>query len=529
VHLLDLPDDVLVLVAARLWAPGGGGGAKFVAACHRTRRLGLAALRTLTIRWCPARCHWPEQSTPGPDKSDRPLHPHPPALDARLPSLIAFLAVATRVRVLTIVDSPALPRSDSNGDASPRPPCSRGDDEREEVWRAVGAALGGHPLDEVKGDGAVASVLVGRKAVGGARLRVLHLTGVGHRAVPTMAVALRGVASTVVRLTLHALPDTPDLLAGLFRSAGRLPALTHLFLTVERRSRPVAVFGGDEAAAIASACPGLTNVEMQCSPLTGWGASWAVARDALPQLTSFRFAFLRRGNKPRAADFAALLARRQMVKVRLCPSRDSATPIVAALQSVDRLPKVLHMGMPMEVDDAVQLLENSTATADIKSLSLKLRGYPNLLLQGAARLPCLHTLWLRCVNRGGDVPAVPDAAHWAVPPTLRSLLLEMRHQVTPADAATADLALVRWVVASVGASRVAHLTDVRLCVRIPPGPELQAALGPLVAALANQLRTVILGVKSISDDGMGKRQRMEAALSAALPRAKVQVKPSHSF
>jgi len=530
VHLLDLPDDVLVLVAARLWAPGGGGGGGFVAASHRTRRLGLAALRTLTLRWCTACCNQPGTSTPGPDKSVSPVHPHPPALDARLPSLTAFLAVATCIRVLTIVDAPALPRSNGNGDASPPPPCRRGDDEREEVWRAVGAALGGRPLDKVTGDGAVASVLAGREAVGGTRLRVLHLNGVGHRAVPMMAVALRGVAPTVAHLTLHALPDTPDLLAGLFRSAGCLPALTHLFLTVERRSRPIALFGRDEAAAIASACPGLTNVEVQCSPRTGWGASWAVSRGALPQLTTFRFVFLGRGNQPGAADFAALLARRQMVKVRLCSSRGSATPIVAAVRSVDRLPKVLHLGMPMEVSDAVQLLDDSTATTDIKSLSLHLRGYPNLLLLCAARLPRLHTLWLRCLNRGGDVPVVSDAARWAVPPTLRSLLVEMRHEVTSADVAAADLALVRWIVASVGTSRVArHLTELRLCARVPPGPELEAALAPLVTASANQLRTVILGVKPISDDGVGKRRRMEAALSSALPRAKVQVKPSHSF
>ena len=87
-----------------------------------------------------------------------------------------------------------------------------------------------------------------------------------------------------------------------------------------------------------------------------------------------------------------------------------------------------------------------------------------------------------------------------------------------------DAVLLRWLLTTVAASRAAHsLTDLDLSARIPPGPQLDAMLAPLVAASANTLRLVRLGVAPIADDGVGKRRRMAAALVSALPLAKVEV------
>ena len=538
VQLLDLHDDALGLIAAHLWAPGGGGGGGFVGACRRTRRVGLAALPSLTIRWCAACCRWPRAPSPPlqpdgprPLESDSPLRPHPPALDARLPSLIAFLATATGVRKVFIVDAPALPHSDGDGNDPPPPPCSRSDDEREKVWRAVGAALGGIPLVNIGGSGAVASVLIGRQAVDGGRLRTLRLMDVDRHAVLSAAMALQSVASTVTCLSLRLRSDALGALAGLFRSAGRLPAMTNLILArCDQFSSTL--FGQDAAAAIASACPGLTSVELQHAPRPGWGVSWALARGALPRLTSLYICppwdhII----MPAAKDLAAVLTHRSMVSVQVNELSGGVTSIIAALRSVDHLPEVLSINTTMPVTDALRLLDDPIANARVKTLNMCVSGFPALLLLYAAPLPQLHALTLSCTIPQGavlDVPDVPIAAGWVVPATLRSLMVHVRHEAMPAGVAAEDVVLLRWLLTAVVASRAARwLTHLHLIARIPPGPELDAMLAPLVAASANTLRSVQLGVATIADDGVGKRRRMAAALLAALPHAKVKVFPVH--
>ncbi|OSX70203.1 hypothetical protein BU14_0856s0004 [Porphyra umbilicalis] len=400
----------------------------------------------------------------------------------------------------------------------------RADARRGAGHRAAGAGRRANPA----GSGAVASVLVGRKAVGGGRLRTLRLMDVDHQAVVTAAVALRSVASSVICLSLRLRPDALDSLAGLFRSAGRLPAMTNLILARFQRLSSAVLFGQDAAAAIASACPGLTAVELQDAPLPGWGVSWALARGALPHLTSLCICPpCDEINMPAAKDLAAVLTNRSMVNVQLAKSSGGVTPIIVALRSVDHLPEVLSIHTTMPVTAAWRLLDDPIANTRVKNLSLCLSDFPALLLHSAAPLPQLQALSLVCnIPQGAvlDVPNVPITAGWVVPATLRSLMVDVRHEAMPAGVVADDAVLLRWLLTTVAASRAAHsLTDLDLSARIPPGPQLDAMLAPLVAASANTLRLVRLGVAPIADDGVGKRRRMAAALVSALPLAKVEV------
>eukprot|EP00168_Porphyra_purpurea_P010418 TRINITY_DN2579_c0_g2_i1.p4 TRINITY_DN2579_c0_g2~~TRINITY_DN2579_c0_g2_i1.p4 ORF type:complete len:238 (-),score=68.05 TRINITY_DN2579_c0_g2_i1:423-1136(-) len=232
---------------------------------------------------------------------------------------------------------------------------------------------------------------------------------------------------------------------------------------------------------------------------------------------------------PTEFDLADVLTHRPMVSVRLPEWSGSIAPVITSLRSVDRLPEELSIDMPMQATDAVRLLDDPTANAGVKKLHISLCGFPNLLLHYAASLPRLHALSLLCTIPEGamlDARGAPMAAGWVELPMLRSLDVEVRHEAAVAGTGAQDEAFLRWILTAVASPRAAPcLTELHLSARIPPEPELDMRLVPLVAAAAKSLRSVKIGVCPLSDDGVGKRRRMAAALSAALPNAKVAVIP----
>ena len=201
VGLLDLADDVVSLIAEHVWAAKGGGHG-LVGACRRTRRIGLAALPSLVLWCCPVSGD-SGRVPPPPVPAGRAPPPHPSGVDARLPSLVAFLALATGVRSVTLEEQRPVPSAAAAASsASPAPPCACPFAVRMGMWRAVGAAFGGRPLDALKaGDTAAASFLGGRATGGGGgsggRLRILDLVVTSSQVVGEVATALQSVALTL--------------------------------------------------------------------------------------------------------------------------------------------------------------------------------------------------------------------------------------------------------------------------------------------------------------------------------------------
>jgi len=393
VGLLDLPDDALSLIAEHVWASKGDGSG-LVGACRRTRRIGLAALPSLILRWCPVRSRF-RRVPPPPAPTGRDPPPHPPSLDARLPSLLSFLALATGIRSVTLVDERLLPSTAAaTTAATPAPPCARPMAVRMGVWRAVGAALAGRPLDKLCAvEAAAASFLGGRLSGGGGgggcRLRVLDLVMASAQVVGEAVTALQYVAPTLTELTIHCLPGVPTYLAHLFRSVGRLPELRFLRLIAAHDYPRGGKLGRDEAAAIADACAGLTVVMLDYPLSTGFGPPWALACGALPNLHTLRLggaegwsSDIDVGN-----DYAAVLRHRPMIDVRLTHTLGCAAPVVRALRSVDWLPTVLHLGAELGAADAARLLGDATAVADIEWMALNLVCRPHWVLPNIAMPP----------------------------------------------------------------------------------------------------------------------------------------------
>ena len=140
----------------------------------------------------------------------------------------------------------------------------------------------------------------------------------------------------------------------------------------------------------------------------------------------------------------------------------------------------------------------------------------------------LRALNLSCFTQGAaDTPVCPSA-RWDVPPTLRRLSVSHDRGLPAADGdESADLPLVQWLLAAVVASRGGfHLTELEVCARVRPGPDLDAALAPFVAAAAGTLCKLQLFVQPAGEDGVEQRRQMAAALSAALPGATIAVESS---
>jgi len=314
------------------------------------------------------------------------------------------------------------------------------------------------------------------------------------------------------------------------RSAGRLPALRFLRLTAAREDPPGGALGRDEAAAIADACVGLMFLRTEYPLGTGFGPPGAVARGAFPHLRTLHIVRTAGwySTSDVVEDYAAVLTHRPMTSVVLAHTDGFPTPVVTALQSVDRLPKELWLGAQLVPADAVGLLGDPTAVAGIESLQLHLRCRPHLVLPVVAMPPHLRKLILSCDTEGAaDTPVCPSA-RWDVPPTLRHLSVALDRGLRAAERdISADLPLVRWLLAAVVASRggcpLTHL-DVR--ARVRPGPDLDAALTPFVAAATGTLCDLDLFVQPTGEDGVEQRRQMAAALSAALPGASVTVEAS---
>jgi len=534
VGLLDLPDDALSLIANHLWASKGGCRG-LIGACRRTRRVSLAALPSLIFRWRPA-CDstGPVPSQPAP--AGRAPAPHPLSLDARLPSLSAFLALATGVRSVTLEDQRPEPSAAAAGTAAtPAPPCACPFAVRMGVRRAVGAAVRGRPLDRLKARDAAATSFLGGRSTGsggggGGRLRVLELVMASPSVVGEVAMAFQSVAPTLTRLRIQFLPGMPRHLARLLRSAGRLPALRFLRLTAEREDPPGGTLGRDEAAAIADACVGLMFLRTEYPLGTGFGPPGAVARGAFPHLRTLHIVRTAGwySTSDVVEDYAAVLTHRPMTSVVLAHTDGFPAPVVTALQSVDRLPKELWLGAQLVPADAVGLLGDPTAVAGIESLQLHLRCRPHLVLPVVAMPPHLRKLILSCDTEGAaDTPVCPSA-RWDVPPTLRHLSVALDRGLRAAERdISADLPLVRWLLAAVVASRGGcPLTHLDVCARVRPGPDLDAALTPFVAAATGTLCDLDLFVQPTGEDGVEQRRQMAAALSAALPGASVTVEAS---
>jgi len=540
VDLLDLPDDALSLIAEHVWASRGNARG-LVGACRRTRRIGLAALPSLVIRWCPVCSHF-GCITPPPTPAGRAPPLHPRGLDARLPSLIEFLALATGVRSVTLVDRSFVPSAAAAAAAvaaaaTPVPPCACPVAVRKGVWRLVGAALGGRRLHTLKACEAVAASFLGGLSSclggahdGGGRLRVLELGVTSPPTVNEAAMALHSVAPTLTELTMNCLPGVPLFLTHLFRSAGRLPALRSLRLRAKHENPPGGTLGRNEAEAIAEVCAGLAVLETTYPLGTGFGPPWAVARGAFPHLHTLRLqsALVWSSAFNLVSDFAAVLRNRPMTIVRLSATGGFPAPLVTALRSVDRLPKVLHLDAELESTDAAWLLGEPAAVTEIESLSLSLHCRPHLVLPVVAMPPHLRELYLSCFTRGAaDTPVCPSA-RWDAPPTLRHLSVSHDRGLPAADGdVSADLPLVRWLLAAVVASRGGcHLTHLDVCARVRPGPDLDAALAPFVSAAAGTLSKLDLLVQPTGEDGVEQRRQMAAALSAALPGASISVESS---
>jgi len=311
------------------------------------------------------------------------------------------------------------------------------------------------------------------------------------------------------------------------RSAGRLPALRSLRLVAAHEFLPGGTLGRDEAAAIADACAGLTFLTTEYPLRTGFGPPWAVAHGALPHLRTLHItsAMGRSYALDVVDDYAAALSNRPMTEVVLACTGGFPAPVVTALRSVDRLPKKLWLGAHLKPADAVGLLGDPAAVAEIESLSLHLRCRPHLVLSVVAMPPHLRELVLSCFTFGAaDTPVCPSA-RWDVPPTLRHLSVSHDRGARAADRdVSADLPLVCWLLAAVVASPGGcHLTHLDLCARVRPGPDLDAALAPFVAAAAGSLCKMMLAVQSAGKGGVEQRRQMTAALSAALPGASVHV------
>ena len=339
--------------------------------------------------------------------------------------------------------------------------------------------------------------------------------------------ALQYVAPTLTELTIHCLPGVPTYLAHLFRSVGRLPELRFLRLIAAHDYPRGGKLGRDEAAAIADACAGLTVVMLDYPLSTGFGPPWAVARGALPHLHTLRLTSAL--GIPSALDliddYAAVLSHRPMTDVHVPHLFGFPAEVVTAHRIVDRLPKVLHLGTLMWPADAIGLLSDPAAVAGIESLTLIVCCRPHLLLPVIAVPPHLREPVLSCSTGGVFNTPVRPSARWNVPRTLRRLSVSQDHGVRAADAnASADLSLVPWLLAAVVASRGGcHLTHLAVCARVRPGPDLDAALAPFVAAAAGTLERLQLLVQPTGEDGVEQRRQMAAALSATLPGASISV------
>jgi len=283
VSLLDLPDDLLGLLAQRLY--DGNAHAGLLATCRRTRDVGCAALTTAVIRWC-AMCGTLDRNVVGsfPPAAVRPDGAHPAALSARLSSVRAFLRRAPHLRTLHLSDTGRC------GGAYGGSPCDRFPAVREVTWRTVGDTLVGRPLARVTGPiPAVASV------VRAARLPVLRELVLLFSALPTdgMSVVgpmLRAVGPTLQKLVLRN-PDrtgntwvsddafpwevTPVQLTACFGGVA-LPALT---LNIDRAHVDMPA-----AEALAAACPQLTELSMAARLDVGVGDVWRLERGRLPAL-----------------------------------------------------------------------------------------------------------------------------------------------------------------------------------------------------------------------------------------------------
>jgi len=534
VGLLDLPDDALSLIAEHVWASKGDGSG-LVGACRRTRRIGLAALPSLILRWCPV-CSCFGRVPPPPAPAGGAPPPHPPSLDARLPSLFAFLALATGIRSVTLVDERLMSSAAAaTTAATPAPPCARPTAVRMGVWGAVGAALAGRPLNELCAvEAAAASFFGGRLSGGGGgggcRLRVLNLVVASAQVVGEAVTALQYVAPTLTELTIHCLPGVPTYLAHLFRSVGRLPELRFLWLIAAHDYPRGGKLGRDEAAAIADACAGVTVVMIDYPLSTGFGPPWALVCGALSNRHTLcldeaegRSSAIHVGN-----DYAAVLRHLPMINVRLTHTLGGTAPVDRALQSFDRRSTVLHLGANLGAADAARLLGDATTVADIKYMALNLVCRPHRVLPNIAMPPRLRALTLSCFTHGAADTPVCLSAHWDVPPTLRRLSVSHDYGLRAADGdESADLPLVRWLLAAVVASRGGfHLTELEVCARVRPGPGLDAALAPFVAAAAGTLERLQLLVQPAGEDGVEQRRQMAAALSAALPGASIAVASS---
>jgi len=419
--------------------------------------------------------------------------------------------------------------------ATPTPPCACPFAVRMGVWRAVGAAVRGRPLKRLKARDAAATSFLGGRSTGsggggGGRLRVLELVMTSPSVVGEVATALQSVAPTLTQLRIEFLPGMPRHLAHLLRSAGRLSALRSLWLTAAREDPAGGTLGRDEAAAIADACVGLTFLRTLYPLGTGFGPPWAVACGAFPHLRTLHIVRPAGLYSPLdvVEDYAAVLTHRPMTEVVLADTDGFLAPVVTALRSVDRLPEQLWLRAQLEPADAVELLGDPAAVAGIESLNLSLRCRPHLVLPVVAMPPHLRELILLCCTEGAaDTPVCPSA-RWDVPPTLRHLSVSHDLGLQAADSdISADLPLVRWLLAAVVASRGGcPLTRLAVCARVRPGPDLDAALAPFVAATAGSLCELELSVQPTGEDGVNERRLMAAALSAALPGASVTVKSS---
>jgi len=260
---------------------------------------------------------------------------------------------------------------------------------------------------------------------------------------------------------------------------------------------------------------------------TSFGPPWAVARGALPHLHTLRLTSAL--GIPSALDliddYAAVLSHRPMTDVHVPHLFGFPAEVVTAHRSVDRLPKVLHLGTLLWPADAIGLLSDPAAVAGIESLTLIVCCRPHLLLPVIAVPPHLREPVQSCSTGGVFNTPVRPSARWNVPRTLRRLSVSQDHGVRAADAnASADLSLVPWLLAAVVASRGGcHLTHLAVCARVRPGPDLDAALAPFVAAAAGTLCKLELLVQPTGEDGVEQRRQMAAALSAALPGASVTV------
>jgi len=539
--LLDLDDDCLRLVAGRCFKGGWGGG--LLGACSRTRRAVMESIESLSLDWC-VDCgtlafsealmgfNGPLQDADNfdfgtfSDDSDdeesntEDVPPCPPECYGTFTHdqwLAAVLATLRRTTGLRTVDLTAF-----SPETGP-PACPVAADRQAAGWRAIGAALRGAHLTELRVAGEVVGALLARAADDGGGggggpppLRALRMRFVARdAAVPgRLPAAVATVASGLEVLDLHVDGWPSGTLADCFQTVvGGFPRLRRLHISgnVGRGA-----FERAAAAAVAATCPALEELALAGGLGPGAGTVLASARGALPHLTTVDVSHLSDPEPAPVAELAALLRGRCLQRLTLAAEQWEAG-VVAAVAGSGRLPATLELTESgWSGADCLSLLRDERA-AHVARLSLPATEFREEILSRLPPLPRLVSLSI-VVMLENEVDRSVFPSSWAVPPALADVTVDLvEAKLTPAILpAPRTPATVRWLLRRLASSQAAATTLASVTVN-----GLGAVDRPLVDAVA--MLAPAPALRSVRFGSVWKLPRASAVaaiarLHAALPR-----------